>query len=133
MEMVNAMYDYREKTAGKVNPSVFREAAEKLLLLLAPFAPHITEELWHLMGKEGSIHQAAWPTYEAEALKQDLINIVVQVNGKVRDHLDVAPDLDGEGMKELVLASAKLPQWTGGKNIVKIITVPKKLVNIVIK
>jgi len=133
MEMVNAMYNYKEKAGDGVNATVLKEAAEKLLLLLAPFAPHITEELWHLMGKEGSIHQEAWPAFDEEALKQDLINIVVQVNGKVRDHLDVSPELSGDEMKELILASEKLSQWTAGKNIVKVITVPKKLVNIVIK
>ncbi|MGI6686242.1 MAG: leucine--tRNA ligase [Bacillota bacterium] len=133
MEMVNAMYNYKEKAEAGGNADVLREAAEKLLLILAPFAPHITEELWHLIGNEESIHKCSWPQFEEDALKQDLINIVVQVNGKVRDHLDVSPDLDGEGLKELVLSHEKLAQWTAGKNIVKIITVPKKLVNIVIK
>lgn len=133
MEMVNAMYNYKEKAQNGGDPTVLREAAEKLLLLLAPLAPHITEELWHLMGKEKSIHQETWPQYEEEALKQDMINIVVQVNGKIRDHLDISPDLDGDGLKELILANDKLLQWIGAKNIVKIITVPKKLVNIVIK
>ncbi|MEL7566669.1 MAG: leucine--tRNA ligase [Dehalobacterium sp.] len=133
MEMVNAMYNYKEKAEEGGDPTVLREAAEKLLLLLAPLAPHIAEELWHLMGKEDSIHKAVWPQYEEEALKQDTVNIVVQVNGKIRDRLDVSPDLDGDGLKELILADNKLAQWIGDKNIVKIITVPKKLVNIVIK
>jgi leucyl-tRNA synthetase len=133
MEMVNAMYNYIDQDEGQVNPSVFREAGEKVLLLLAPLAPHITEELWHLLGNEGSIHQAAWPQFETEALKQDVVNIALQVNGKVRDHIDLDPELDSEGMKSIVLAHSKLDQWVGNKKIVKIITVPKKLVNIVIK
>lgn len=133
MEMVNAMYIYKEKAPDGGKPAVLREAVEKLLLLLAPLAPHITEELWYLMGKEDSIHKASWPLYEAEALKEDLINIVVQVNGKIRDRLDVDPDLDGDGLKALIMSNEKIAQWIGDKNIVKVITVPKKLVNIVIK
>ncbi|ATW25367.1 leucine--tRNA ligase [Candidatus Formimonas warabiya] len=134
MEMVNAMYNYRDKTGEQGgNPAVIKEAVEKLLLMLAPLAPHIAEELWHLAGKTGSIHQESWPAYEEEALKQDTVNIVVQVNGKIRDRLDVAAGLDGESLKEVILASEKLAQWTTGKTIVKVVTVPNKLVNIVIK
>jgi len=132
MEMVNAMYGYKEKVGEKgQNSAVLSEAVKKLLLLLAPFAPHIAEELWHLTGRRGSIHQESWPQYEIEALKQDTVTIVVQVNGKIRDRLDVDAGLDADALKSTVMNSEKLTHWLRGKSPVKVIAVPNKLVNIV--
>lgn len=134
MELVNAMYLYRDKTANREgNPLVWKEAVTGLILILAPFAPHITEELWHVAGYEGSVHLRSWPDYDPEALKQDTVTIVVQANGKIKDRLDVPAGLDSEKLKEIVLSNEKLGKWIGGKQVVKVISVPDKLVNIVIK
>jgi leucyl-tRNA synthetase len=133
MEMVNALYQYKELPETDRDPAVLREAVESLLLLLAPFAPHITEELWELTGHTGSIHQQPWPLYDEGALAEDEVTIVVQINGKVRDRMLIPAGLSAAEMQERVIKDPKVAKFTAGKNIVKVIPVPGKLVNIVVK
>jgi len=134
MELVNALYAYREKVQPEAQKSVvLRETLDHLLLLLAPFAPHISEELWQLSGHPGSIHQQPWPKYDPAALTVDSVEIVVQVNGKIRDRMEVAAGLTPAALQEIVQASQKLAEWTAGRQVVKVVAVPDKLVNIVIK
>ena len=104
-----------------------------LLVLLNPFAPHITEELWQLIGNEGMLHETSWPEYDPAKIIDDEIEIVVQINGKVRDKLLVAKDADNEEIKNLCMETEKVKKLIEGKTIVKVITVPGKLVNIVVK
>ncbi len=131
MELVNACYAYREHP--EQNPAVVREAITSLAVLLAPFAPHIAEELWRSIGKERSVHLESWPDVDPEALVQDEITIVVQINGKVRERLTVPAGLEQKEMETLALEEPKIQQLTAGKQIVKVIGVPGKLVNIVLK
>ncbi|NLX69490.1 MAG: leucine--tRNA ligase [Clostridiales bacterium] len=134
MELVNALYQYRDKVApAQQNRAVIKEAISNLLLLLAPFAPHITEELWELTTHEGSIHEQPWPTFDSEALVQDQIEIVVQINGRVRDRVMVAADASQQEVEGTVLSLPKIKDLIGDKNVSKVIVVPKKLVNIVVK
>ena len=130
MELVNAFYGFQDKA---VNAGLVREVARNLLLLLAPFAPHITEELWSRLFAEGSVHAQHWPSYDEMAMKRDEIEIVLQINGKVRDKVVVPADIDREGMKAAVMELPRAKELTAGKTIVKVIAVPKKLVNIVVK
>ncbi len=130
MEMVNGLNAHKDSGVSKV---VIKEALDNLLLLLAPFAPHITEELWHDLGHKKSIHMMPWPKYDVEALVQDEIEIVVQVNGKVRDKMNISAEANEDEMREAALKQEKLVSFLEGKKIVKVITVPKKLVNIVVK
>ena len=123
MILVNALEKENEIT---------REAYEKLLRLLAPFAPHITEELWSSLGNAKSIFLASWPEYDAGMLQEEEIEMVVQVNGKVRDRLRVAPDVTEDEVRETALESEKVKVFTEGKEIKKIIFVPEKLINIVV-
>lgn len=127
MELVNGI----NHASDKVDRALLKEALETLVVLLAPFIPHITEELWHQMGKEGSVHQASWPTYDESALVLDEVEIAVQINGKVRDRMMVATDADRKSIEELVMASDKIKELLTGKTVRKVIVVPKKLVNIV--
>ena len=106
---------------------------DTLILLLAPFAPHIAEEMWERMGNPGTTHQTAWPEYREEYLRTDEIEIVVQVNGKVRQKLSVPSGIDEESLKEKSLGDPRIQEWTDGKEIKKVIVVPKKLINIVVK
>lgn len=129
MELVNELYSFQEK---EMNAGLARETAASLLKLLAPFAPHIAEELWSRLF-EGSVHQQKWPSYDESALQEDEIEIVLQINGKVRDKIMIAPDLDRDAMKEVALATPRAQELTAGKQVVKVICVPKKLVNIVVK
>ncbi|AGL02708.1 leucine--tRNA ligase [Desulfoscipio gibsoniae] len=133
MELVNAMYQYRELPECDRDAGVLREAVEALLLLLAPFAPHITEELWNLTGHEGIIHAQPWPQYDPEAIIEDEITIVVQINGKVRDRMLVPADIKPDAMRELVMQQEKVLELVGDKKVVKVIPVPGKLVNIVVE
>ena len=130
MELVNAFYGFQDKT---INQGLVREIAADLVKMLAPFAPHITEELWSRLFGNGSVHQQKWPVYDEAATRQSEIEIVLQINGKVRDKITVPADLDRAGMEKAVMALPRTVELTAGKEIVKVICVPKKLVNIVVK
>jgi leucyl-tRNA synthetase len=129
MELRNAMNDARRK--GNVSQEAWNEGVESLLLMLAPFAPHITEELWARLGKPYSIHQQSWPQWDAEIAKEETIEIVVQINGKVRDRLTVEAGADDKTLKSLALASERVAEFLGGKEPRKVIVVRGRLVNIV--
>jgi len=131
MEWVNAVYIYKEQPTAVA--AVGREAVEAILILLAPFAPHITEELWREIGHTESIHKQPWPEVDEAALVQDEMTVILQVNGKVRDRVIVPADISKAELEKMVLAQPKVVEWTQGKAIVKVITVPGKLVNLVVK
>ncbi|MCL4515921.1 MAG: leucine--tRNA ligase [Firmicutes bacterium] len=132
MELVNAAYLYKDRVPVEEQvPGVLRELVETLLLLLAPFAPHLTEELWHELGNARSIHGMPWPRYDPAALAAEEVTIVVQVNGKVRDRLTVPIEIDPEELKEMALGMEKVREFIGGKSVGNVVVVPKKLVNIV--
>ena len=130
MELVNAFYAFQEKA---VHPGLVRELSFALVKMLAPFAPHITEELWSRMEGKGSVHDARWPKFDRAAIVEDEVEIVLQINGKVRDKLTVPTNIEPQEMEKLALAQPKVVELTAGKTIVKVICVPKKLVNIVVK
>ncbi len=130
MELRNALQD-ATKTALYATPA-WDEAIESLLLLLCPIAPHITEELWARLDKPYSIHQQPWPTWDEEIAAEEMITLIVQVNGKLRDRIQAPVDVDREQAKELALASENVQRHVADKEIRKIIVVPGKLVNIVV-
>ena len=129
MELVNALYAAQDK---EINPNLLREIAKDLLLMLAPFAPHIAEELWSKFFA-GSVHKQSWPKYDAAATVKTTAEIVVQINGKVRDKIIVEAGIDKKAQEEQALAAPKIKELLTGKNVVKVISVPGKLVNIVAK
>lgn len=131
MEWVNALYLYKEQPTA--DAEVGREAVERILILLAPFAPHITEELWREIGHSESIHKQSWPEVDETALVQNEVTVILQVNGKVRDRVQVPTEIPTAELEKIVLALPVASEWTRGKSIVKVITVPGKLVNIVVK
>ncbi|HHV65131.1 MAG TPA: leucine--tRNA ligase [Peptococcaceae bacterium] len=131
MELVNALYLYKEEK--EVNLAVAREGIETVLKLLAPFAPHITEELWSAIGHTESIHKEPWPTADESALVEEEITIILQVNGKLRDKVRVPADITKEELEKVILNSERVQHYLAGKTVVKVIPVPGKLVNIVVK
>ncbi|MGN0179628.1 MAG: class I tRNA ligase family protein, partial [Monoglobaceae bacterium] len=134
MEMVNALYNYKENTPkAEYNGAILREAVESTILLLYPFVPHITSELWEVTGHDSDISVHEWPEADAAALVVNEIEIVLQINGKIRDKLIISPDLTREEMCSLALENEKVKQAAEGKQIVKTVAIPKKLVNVVIK
>lgn len=130
MELVNEMYRYKE---GSVNPGLFGAAIKDLIIMLAPFVPHVTEEMWEHLGYEGSVHDQNWPEYDEKALVKDTVEIVVQVNGKIKEKLDIAGGLSREEMEKTAMENEKVKGLIEGKNVVKVIAVPGKLINIVVK
>lgn len=131
MELVNALYLYKEQP--QVNLAVAREALESILILLAPFAPHITEEIWTELGHEDSIHSREWPQVDEEALVREEVTVVLQINGKVKDRIQVPAQISAAELEAQVRQLPRLEEWTQGKQILKIVTVPGKLVNVVVK
>lgn len=117
-----------EFTKAEIKP---REAMEKFLLCLAPFAPHIAEELWSLLGNESSIHLQDFPQYDEQKTKKQSIEIVVQVKSKIRAKLQVAPDLQQEEVEKLAKADEKVQKHLEGKEIKKVIFVPNKIINFI--
>ncbi|MEL1133962.1 leucine--tRNA ligase [Desulfitobacterium sp. THU1] len=131
MELVNALYLYKEQS--NVNVAAAGEAMESILLLLSPFAPHMSEEIWSELGHEESIHSREWPKVDESALVQDEVTVVLQVNGKLRERIQVPAQISAEELEALVRSLPKLVEWIQGKEIQKVITVPGKLVNVVVK
>ena len=133
MELVNALYLYKEQNES-INTGLIHEVISKLIRMLAPFIPHVTEELWHgTIDENSSVHQQEWPEYAESALEVEEVEIVVQFNGKLKDKIVMDSHLDAKQLEEAVLALEKIKNLLVGKTIVKIISVPKKLVNIVVK
>ena len=130
MELVNGLYQYRE-VAG-YNKAVMAEAVDTLVLLLAPFIPHVTEELWQDLGHGESVHKQKWPVVDEAALVADEVTVIVQVNGKVRDKILMPVNLDKAETEKMVLAQPKIAEILTGKEVKKVVVVPNKLVNVVV-
>jgi leucyl-tRNA synthetase len=130
MEFTNALY--RARDAGLVGTPAWAEATEILLRLVAPVAPHIAEELWARTGRAYSIHQQPWPVADPALAAEDEIEVVLQVNGKVRDKLTVPAGADEDQLRTLALASERVKGHVGDRGIRKVIVVPGKLVNVVV-
>ena len=134
-ELTNAIYDWQAKKSDltEEDKQVLSFAVVSLIKLMSPVAVHLTEEAWHDLGGEKSIHEEPWCEWDENLAKSSSITLVVQVNGKVKDKIEVDESLDQEEMKQIALNSEKVKALTDGKTIVKTIVVPKKLVNIVVK
>ena len=133
MELVNALYLYKEQNET-INAGLIHEVISQLIRLLAPFIPHVTEELWNgAIEPNSSVHKQSWPEYAADALEVAEVEIVIQLNGKLKDKIIMDAQLDAKQLEEAVLALEKVQSLIAEKTIVKIISVPKKLVNIVVK
>src|SRR5258706_2536840 len=131
MEFSHAINDYI--TAGSPNGDVLKEAYLVLLKLLHPIAPHITEELWEMSGGEGLIVTSSWPKADPALMIEDVVTIVVQVNGKLRGQVEVPNPPEKEVVLAAIRGNTKVQQWISGKEVVKEVYVPGKLVNIVVK
>ncbi len=129
MELVNELVAEEARLSG----ATIADALEKLTLLLGPFAPYLAQEIWEELGHAGPVFHEKWPAFDADLAREDSAEIVVQVNGKVRSHIYAAFGTPQEVLKERALAEAKVRVFVEGKQIVKIIAVPDKLVNIVVK
>lgn len=131
MELVNGLYAAMDAYDDNRSPAI-DEATDILVHVLAPFVPHLAEELWAALGHEASVHLETWPQYDESALVQDEVEMVVQINGKVREHITVDVALSKEEVAEQALADARVQALIAGKTVRKTIVVPKKLINFVV-
>jgi len=133
MEFFNVIRAEKENLAKSHDGKrLLGEAAEKMILLLSPFAPHLCEELWEQMGHQALLARTAWPSYEPELAKDERVTIVVQVNGKLRDRFEVERDAKEEKLKDVALSLDKIHNIIGGKEAKKVICIKNKLINIVV-
>lgn len=133
MELVNALYAYKE-AAKEPNAGLVYEAISDLIKMMSPFVPHITEELWRgAIDANSSVHEQSWPEFDEEALKVDNVEIVLQVNGKVRGRLTVPAEATKEELEKIAMADANVQAHIGDATVRKVICVPGRLVNIVAK
>lgn len=134
MEFANTLWANWEECGSDTvpTPPAFDEAIAVLIRLLAPFAPHIAEELWVRRGGEFSVHQQSWPTYDPALTVEQTITLVIQVNGKVRDRVAVAAGIDDEQARRRALESERVSQYLAGRSPKKVIVVPGRLVNVVV-
>jgi leucyl-tRNA synthetase len=136
MELSNALGEFNVHPATASEADVFaaREALEALVVMLAPFSPHVAEEMWEGLGHEGGLLKSApWPVADRDLAKKDELEIPVQVNGKLRSRVIVAPDISEADLRALALADSKVQSFIDGHQVVKVIVVPQRLVNVVVK
>ncbi|MCB2200803.1 leucine--tRNA ligase [bacterium] len=133
MELVNALYLWMgDEPDEKVDPVAMRVILKALIRVMAPFAPHFSEEAWQRLGGAESVFNQEWPSFDEAALVANTITLVVQVNGKLRDRIEAPADADQDALKEIALASEKIQSFIEGKTLRKAIVVPGKLVNLVV-
>jgi leucyl-tRNA synthetase len=128
MTLTNALTEAQRE--GRGGPDAY-DAAERLTLMLAPFAPFVTEELWRVLGSDRSVHRAAWPSFDPDLVREERVTLILQVDGKVRDRVEVAADATSDDLRELALASDRVQGALNGRQVARVITVPPKLVNVV--
>jgi leucyl-tRNA synthetase len=131
MEWVNGMYDIANTLPSGERSAVLDEAVEYLIQLLAPFTPHLADELWEAIGKEGFLYRHSWPEADISATQTAEVTLVVQLNGKLRDKFTVPADIDAEEVKKLALARPKVTAALQGCEVKEVVVVPLRLVNIV--
>ncbi len=130
MEMTNGLIKARD--AGPVDQEAWTEAVGSLLLMMAPLAPHVSEELWGRTGRPFSIHQQAWPHWDAELAREEEVTLVVQVDGRVRDRIQVPANIDEARAREMAMASPQVQKYLDDKQVRRVVFVPGKLLNIVV-
>ena len=130
MKLVNEITGFRDES--RQGREVYREALKSVLLMLAPILPHVCHVLWQRLGNDKPIHEAAWPEVDEHALQRDTVNLVVQVNGRKRATVSIPAGAEKEIMEEVALNHRNVQRFIENRNIVKVIIVPERLVNIVV-
>ena len=131
MELVNEMYRYKEQ--GCVNEGLLGKAVKDLILILSPFVPHICEEMWEHIGQTESVTTMSWPEYDEDALVKESVEVVVQINGKVKEKMMLAADAGKAELEKIALENERIKALLDGKTVVKVVAVPGRLINIVVK
>jgi leucyl-tRNA synthetase len=133
MEFANTLQRYRREAEGGPHAETYAEAVDALLLVLAPLTPHLAAEAWERRHGDGArIHTVPWPAYDPALAAAETVTMVVQVNGKVRDRIEVPADIDGDEARRLALALAKVAEALDGGEPARVVVVPPRLVNVVL-
>jgi leucyl-tRNA synthetase len=132
MELTNAMIEAEKKTT-LAETDFWREVCVNFLRLLAPVTPFLAEELWHEIGLKGSVHEQAWPSWNEEALIETTITLPVQINGKLRDQIKLPAEVDEASARKAAEESERVQKYLEGKQVIKFIFVPKRMISFVIK
>jgi len=129
MELLNHLTRAPNTPAAR---AIVQEGLEAVILMLSPIVPHVTQTLWEMLGQQGLLLDAPWPTFDPQALVREEIKMVIQVNGKVRGHLMISPKADHQTIEEQALQEPNIQRFIAEKTVKKVIVVPNKLVNVVI-
>lgn len=132
MELTNSIQDYMSEEET-INLSILEKVFKNFILILSPFAPFITEEMWERLGNQGSVHIQNWPSYDEEVLKRDIIELVVEINGKVRGRIKINRDSDEKEIEKIILEDPKIKKYIENKEIKKVIHIKNKIINIVVE
>jgi leucyl-tRNA synthetase len=138
MELTNEIYAFDqsvEKSQGttEVDREVVREAIESLIGMLTPFAPHVAEEMWEGYGHSESLAVTSWPQFNQELAREEEVEVAVQVNGKLRSRIFASPDASEDDLRQAALADEKVQAAAAGRDVVKVVVIPRRLVNVVVK
>jgi leucyl-tRNA synthetase len=131
MELINVLE--KEEDEDALSRAALDQIMPSFVLMLGPFAPYLAEELWEALGRTGPVFRQSWPAYDEDLAKEDAAEIVLQVNGKLRGRIFVRFGAGDEELKQAALADPKVQPFLSGKQVVKVIVVPDKLVNIVVR
>jgi leucyl-tRNA synthetase len=132
MELVNVLYE-QEPLDQDVSPTILKRMLSVLVLMLSPMTPHIAEEMWEMLGNSGTITRQKWPAYREDLTREEQIEIIIQINGRLRSKMMVDEGLSEDETRELALKDPRIAPLIVGKEILRVIVVPKKLVNIVLR
>ncbi len=130
MELLNAAYEAEDQ--GGVGPEVMREVLETFCLLLHPFAPHFAEELWENLGHTRTLWDESWPKYDPDLAREEMIEVPIQINGKIRSRFSAPPEVSKQDMEALALKDEKVQAALEGKRLIKVVVIPQRLVNVVV-
>ena len=138
MELLNDMTTYKheiidKKAGSSESKKIWKEVLDKTILMISPFAPHVSDELWEMTGNNEFIFEEEWPNYNEELIKENKINLVIQINGKIRDTISVEVGISNEESEKLAFNSERIKKFIDGKEVLKVIVIPNKLVNVVVK
>ncbi len=129
----NELLNQLRASRDQADPAVLRETLEVILVCLSPIIPHFADEAWSRMGNGASVFEASWPEYDAGAAKEDVVEVPVQINGKVRSRLRVPPDMDKGELEKCALSDAKVQEHLAGKTVTRVVVIPNRMVNIAVK
>ena len=132
--MTTYKHEIIDKKAGSSeSKKIWKEVLDKTILMISPFAPHVSDELWEMTGNNEFIFEEEWPNYNEELIKENKINLVIQINGKIRDTISVEVGISNEESEKLAFNSERIKKFIDGKEVLKVIVIPNKLVNVVVK